>query len=59
LLTVDGNLDIRQFWPATKGTNSSDGDTVHLKVNPDASFRFASSDPVTLFTAGGKTVTGW
>jgi endonuclease YncB( thermonuclease family) len=43
LLTVDGNLDIRQFWPATKGTNSSDGDTVHLKVNPDASFRFASS----------------
>jgi hypothetical protein len=32
---------------------------VHLKVNPDASFRFASSNPVTLFTAGGKKVTGW
>src|SRR5438128_5734154 len=43
LLTVVGSLDISQFWPATKGRNSSDGDTVHLKVDPNASFLFASS----------------
>jgi endonuclease YncB( thermonuclease family) len=38
LLTVVGSLDISQFWPASKGTNSSDGDTVHLKVDPNNSF---------------------
>jgi endonuclease YncB( thermonuclease family) len=43
LLTVSGNLDISQFWPATKGVNASDGDTVHLKINPESSFLFASS----------------
>jgi endonuclease YncB( thermonuclease family) len=43
LLTVIGSLDISQFWPATKGSNSSDGDTVHLKVDPYASFLFKSS----------------
>ncbi len=43
LLTVVGSLNISQFWPATKGTSSSDGDTVHLKVNPDASFVFSAS----------------
>jgi hypothetical protein len=43
LLTVVGSLGVSQFWPATKGRNSSDGDTVHLKVDPNASFLFASS----------------
>jgi endonuclease YncB( thermonuclease family) len=43
LLTVVGSLDISQFWPATKGTNSSDGDTVHLKVDPNTSFLFSPS----------------
>jgi endonuclease YncB( thermonuclease family) len=43
LLTVIGSLDIRQFWPATKGSNSSDGDTVHLKVDPNTSFLFKAS----------------
>jgi endonuclease YncB( thermonuclease family) len=42
-LTVVGTLDISQFWPASKGVNSSDGDTVHLKVNPASSFLFATS----------------
>ncbi len=46
-LTVVGTLDISQFWPATKGTNSSDGDTVHLKVNPASSFLWASSPTTT------------
>jgi endonuclease YncB( thermonuclease family) len=43
LLTVIGSLDINQFWPATKGANSSDGDTVHLKVDPNTSFLFSRS----------------
>jgi len=43
LLTVIGNLDISQFWPATKGPSSSDGDTVHLKVDPTTSFLFKTS----------------
>lgn len=43
LLTVIGSLDISQFWPATKGSNSSDGDTVHLKVDPNTSFLFKAS----------------
>jgi endonuclease YncB( thermonuclease family) len=38
LLTIVASLDVTQFWPASKGTASSDGDTVHLKVNPDTSF---------------------
>jgi endonuclease YncB( thermonuclease family) len=46
LLTVVGSLDIGQFWPASKGTSSSDGDTVHLKVNPASSFVFSSSPSV-------------
>jgi endonuclease YncB( thermonuclease family) len=43
LLTVIGSLDISRFWPATKGPNSSDGDTVHLKVDPNTSFLFSRS----------------
>ena len=43
LLTVIGSLDVRQFWPATKGSSSSDGDTVHLKVDPKTSFLFKAS----------------
>jgi endonuclease YncB( thermonuclease family) len=43
LLTVVGSLDISQFWPAAKGTSSSDGDTVHLKVDPNNSFLFSAS----------------
>ena len=43
LLTVVGSLDIRQFWPATKGHSSSDGDTLHLQVDPSASFLFSPS----------------
>src|SRR5215467_1869761 len=43
LLTVVGSLEISQFWPETQGPNSSDGDTVHLKVNPQTSFLFSSS----------------
>jgi len=43
LLTIVGTLDISQFWPATKGGKSSDGDTVHLKVDPQASFTFTSA----------------
>lgn len=43
LLTVVGALDVAQFWPASKGTASSDGDTVHLKVDPNTSFLFSSS----------------
>jgi endonuclease YncB( thermonuclease family) len=43
LLTVIGSLDVSQFWPATKGANSSDGDTVHLKVDPNTSFLFSRS----------------
>jgi endonuclease YncB( thermonuclease family) len=43
LLTVVGSLDIGQFWPATKGNGSSDGDTVHLKVDPQTSFHFSSA----------------
>ncbi len=43
MLTVVGSLDISQFWPASKGTNSSDGDTVHLKVDPNTSFLFSSA----------------
>ncbi|PWU07568.1 MAG: hypothetical protein C5B51_09840 [Terriglobia bacterium] len=42
LLTVVGTLDIRQFWPASKGAASSDGDTAHLKVDPNTSFLFLS-----------------
>jgi endonuclease YncB( thermonuclease family) len=47
LLTVVGTLDISQFWPASKGTNSSDGDTIHLKVNPSSSFVYSSSPGAT------------
>jgi endonuclease YncB( thermonuclease family) len=43
MLTVVGSLDISQFWPASKGNNSSDGDTVHLKVDPTTSFLFSSA----------------
>ena len=43
MLTVVGSLDISQFWPASKGNNSSDGDTVHLKVDPNTSFLFSSA----------------
>jgi endonuclease YncB( thermonuclease family) len=43
MLTVVASLDISQFWPASKGTSSSDGDTVHLKVDPATSFLFSSS----------------
>ena len=43
MLTVVASLDISQFWPASKGTSSSDGDTVHLKVDPTTSFLFSSS----------------
>ena len=43
LLTVVGSLDVAQFWPASKGTSSSHGDTVHLKVNPVSSFVFSSA----------------
>lgn len=43
LLTVVGSLDFSQFWPASKGTRSSDGDTVHLKVDPATSFLFSRS----------------
>jgi endonuclease YncB( thermonuclease family) len=43
LLTVVASLDIKQFWPATKGNSSSDGDTVHLKVDPATSFLFQTS----------------
>ena len=43
LLTVVGSLDISQFWPASKGNSSSDGDTVHLKVDPNTSFLHSSS----------------
>ncbi len=43
MLTVVASLDISQFWPARKGTSSSDGDTVHLKVDPATSFLFSSS----------------
>ena len=46
LLTVVGSLDISQFWPATKGNNASDGDTVHLKVDPTTSFLFSGSPGV-------------
>lgn len=42
-LTVVGSIDITQFWPATKGRNSSDGDTIHLKVDPSTSFLFSKS----------------
>ena len=41
-LTVVGTIDIKQFWPSTKGSRASDGDTIHLKVDP-ASFLFAKS----------------
>ncbi len=47
LLTVVGTLDINQFWPASKGTSSSDGDTIHLKVNPATSFVYSSSPSAT------------
>lgn len=47
LLTVVGSIDISQFWPATKGSSSSDGDTLHMKVDPGASFLFSPA-------AGGK-----
>src|SRR5262245_59362244 len=43
LLRVVGDLDIQQFWPATRGGRSSDGDTVHLRVDPQTSFVFSSS----------------
>lgn len=42
-LTVVGTIDIQQFWPASTGTSSSDGDTIHLKVDPQTSFLYASS----------------
>ena len=42
-LTVVGSIDITQFWPATKGRNSSDGDTIHMKVDPATSFLFSKS----------------
>jgi endonuclease YncB( thermonuclease family) len=42
-LTVVGTIDIQQFWPVSKGTSSSDGDTIHLKVDPQTSFLYASS----------------
>jgi endonuclease YncB( thermonuclease family) len=47
LLTVAGSIDIDQFWPATKGSRSSDADTVHMKVDPQTSFLFASSPATT------------
>ena len=47
LLTVAGSLDIDQFWPTTKGGSSSDADTVHLKVDPQTSFLFATSPAAT------------
>jgi hypothetical protein len=59
LLTVVGSLDISQFWPAAKGTSSSDGDTVHLKVNPTSSFVYSSSPGATPKSTGafiGATV---
>ena len=46
MLTVVGSLDIKQFWPTTKGTTASDADTVHLKVDSSpasASFVFQPS----------------
>jgi endonuclease YncB( thermonuclease family) len=43
LLTVVGSLDIKQYWPATKGIRSSDGDTAHMKVDPKTSFIFSTS----------------
>lgn len=42
-LTVIGTIDVRQFWPVTKGGRSSDGDTIHLKVDPNTSFLFSAS----------------
>src|SRR5215471_20286739 len=42
-LTVVGTIDIKQFWPASKGGSSSDGDTIHLKVDPQTSFLFSAS----------------
>ena len=42
-LTVAGTIDFSQFWPSTKGTLSSDGDTLHLKVDPLTSFLFSAS----------------
>ena len=42
-LTVAGTIDISQFWPSTKGGTSSDGDTIHLKVDPQSSFLFSAS----------------
>src|SRR5262249_31232581 len=42
-LTVVGSIDITQFWPATKGRNASDGDTIHMKVDPATSFLFSKS----------------
>ena len=47
LLTVVGNLNISQFWPASEGTSSSDGDTVHLKVDPASSFVFSRAPAAT------------
>jgi len=43
LLTIVGKLDISQFWPASTGNNSSDGDTVHLKIDPNVSFIFSGA----------------
>jgi endonuclease YncB( thermonuclease family) len=42
-LTVVGTIELRQFWPVSKGTSSSDGDTIHMKVDPQTSFLYASS----------------
>jgi endonuclease YncB( thermonuclease family) len=43
LLTIVGTIDIAQFWPATRGGRSSDGDTVHMKVDPQTSFMFTTT----------------
>ena len=41
LLRVKGTIDISQFWPTGKSPNVlSDGDTVHVKVDPATSFVF-------------------
>lgn len=58
LLTVVGSIDISQFWPASKGTRASDGDTVRMKVEPTTSFLFtkASSSPKVTQRYVGATV---
>jgi len=46
LFTVVGSLDISQFWSVAKGTNSSDGDIVHLKVDHHRRARFRAADEI-------------